>query len=192
SSDHDLYDWIKQTYKQVRGPLAQWFSPWRYSHCDFYQFYKRYEVEPSKEDFPPNDEYNYDFVPRPLHTASRPPSGPIWATDFRHNYYGCPHHCHSWHRHRYRKARWQSRDDIQRLPQRVFCINLDDGQREVFWGLYARETREYVWILAYGIFANVPGTIFFFLWLFGWGHSSDLQNAAVPLTFSTTLTILFL
>ncbi|KAM3413733.1 hypothetical protein BST61_g10421 [Cercospora zeina] len=161
--DDHFYDWIAQTYLKLRGPLARCLSPWRYDHCEFYQFYKRYEVEPSKQDFPPDDDRLYDFMPRPLERYRRPPHGPIMAKDFRHNYYRCPEYCHSWHGHRYRRVRCLSRDDIQTLPKRTYGIDLDDGRQELFWGLYAKEERSFAWILAYGVLINVPGMLFFLL-----------------------------
>ena len=80
---------------------------------------------------------------------------------------------------------------IARLPKRKTPLNMHDGNRELFWGIYARERRSIARVLAYGTLANVPGIVFFFLWLFRWDHASDLQNAAVPVGMSLSLTMLF-
>lgn len=54
-----------------------------------------------------------------------------------------------------------------------------------------RELRSAAVVLAHLALFNVPGVIFFFLWLFHWGHGSDLQNAAVLPMVSLSLTFGF-
>ena len=68
---------------------------------------------------------------------------------------------------------------------------MDDGQRERFWGLYARERICLAWVGAYALIANLPGMIFVFLWLFQWHHSVDLQGASTLAQISVALSIGF-
>lgn len=68
---------------------------------------------------------------------------------------------------------------------------MDDGEREYFYGLYARERRSFFRVMIYMSLCNVPGVVFFFLWLFKWGHDSDLQNASIPVMLSLSFTLGF-
>lgn len=68
---------------------------------------------------------------------------------------------------------------------------MDDRAREFFWGLRVQECRSAAMVGAYFGLANLPGIIFFFLWLFYWKHGSDLQNASVPPLFSLSITLAF-
>ena len=67
---------------------------------------------------------------------------------------------------------------------------MQNGVRETFWGVYARERRSAARVSIYGLLANSPGIVFF-LWLFQWKHESDLQNGTVPVGLSLSLTMLF-
>jgi fatty acid desaturase len=82
-------------------------------------------------------------------------------------------------------------DAVQKLPKRKAALELQDGKRGFFWGLLIREKRSDLVISLYVLLFNIPGLVFFFLWLFVWGHDSDLQNAAVPVLTSLSLTIGF-
>ena len=68
---------------------------------------------------------------------------------------------------------------------------MDDRLTELFYGLYAKERRSFARVAVYACLCNLPGVIFFFLWLFRWGHDADLQNASVPLTLWLSLTLGF-
>lgn len=80
---------------------------------------------------------------------------------------------------------------LDAVPKRLVQINMDDGVDEYFFGLYAKEERSFFRVAAYACLCNLPGIIFFFLWLFQWGHGADLQGASVPLTLSLSLTLGF-
>lgn len=82
-------------------------------------------------------------------------------------------------------------DAIEALPKLKTAIELEDGKRELFWGLLVKEKRSDLMVLIYMTIFNIPSLLFFFLWLFLWGHDSDLQNASVPALTSMSLTIGF-
>lgn len=63
----------------------------------------------------------------------------------------------------------------------------EDQDVEVFWGLVAREQRSAFRVIVYILLSFTPSLWFMFQWLFGWGHDEDLQDATVPLMFSTTM-----
>ena len=83
------------------------------------------------------------------------------------------------------------KEAIKALPKRRMALEMEDGKRELFWGLLVRERRSGAILFAYICLFNLPGVVFFFLWLFYWGHGSDLQNASVPSLTSLSLPIGF-
>ena len=78
------------------------------------------------------------------------------------------------------------------MPKKKHEICLDSGHSEIFWGLLAVERRSTAYLLAYCVLCNSPGIIFFFLWLFQWKHAADLQDGAIPIQLSLSLTLGFL
>jgi hypothetical protein len=168
---------------------------------------------PLQISFPADANPDYDFVPRPLDTE--PPEGPITKEDFYDRFYhndnasppnptgknpftrcnACP--CYTWTQHQSSQlgsmpsTTTTESQSLSVLPKRKLPLQLHDGKREVFWGLYIRERRCFAWVVAYGCLCNLPGVLFFFLWLFAWGHQADLQNAAVPVQLSLSLTVCF-
>ena len=84
-----------------------------------------------------------------------------------------------------------AREALEAVPKRHTQVNMDDGLTELFYGLYAKERRSFVRVAVYACLCNLPGVVFFFLWLFQWGHGADLQSASVPLTLSLSLTLGF-
>jgi hypothetical protein len=50
---------------------------------------------------------------------------------------------------------------------------------ELFWGLHAVERISVLKTAAYHLIVLLPSFIFWFLWLFDWGRSGDLQNGSV-------------
>jgi hypothetical protein len=131
----------------------------------------------------------YNCIPTP--PGRRPPKGPgpVSPGEFRDRFQNC-YACHSWHRHRH-NVLFSTNDDsvLKALPKRIEELEMQDGKREDFWGIYAKERRCFGWVAAYAIMANAPGVIFFFLWLFQWGHESDLQGASVPVMISLSLSL---
>jgi len=80
---------------------------------------------------------------------------------------------------------------LKALPKRKQVLEMGDGKREYFWGIYAKERRCFRWVAAYAVLANVPGLVFVFLWLFQWKHASDLQGATVLAQVSIALSVAF-
>nr|POF02944.1 hypothetical protein CFP56_78927 [Quercus suber] len=148
---------------------------------------------PIEIDFPRDDNSEYDFFPCPLESASRPPHGPISVGEFRDHFYRSYYPCHTWYRYQHRRRLFGQVNTtaIESLPKRKQELEMHDGKREIFWGIYARERRCFAWMLGYVFLCNLPGLLFFFLWLFQWEHASDLQNVAVPVGLSLSLTISF-
>lgn len=134
--------------------------------------------------YPGDNERAYEFNPRPIE-----PSPPVSPHEFQHHFYA-----QSWHRVvtralRRRKGKRSSKPastDIvsHLLPKRHSQLDKDANVREVFWGLYAVERRSALMATAYSLLFSLPSIYFFFAWLFQWGHSGDLQSAAVPLSIS--------
>jgi hypothetical protein len=85
----------------------------------------------------------------------------------------------------------RDKNAIKVLPKRQISLEMRDGKRDDFWGLMVRERLSWPMVSTYiGLF-NLPSIVFFFLWIFYWGHDSDLQNASVVPIFSLTLTVAF-
>lgn len=186
---------MKREYNRARGWLRLYFSMWQYDHCEFVQF-KKYGYSRGarlKVAFPEQGDVEYDFAPRVQNPA--PPDGPVSSDEFRDHYYlpDCPS-LYSWRRYHLRfRGHFMkiAREALEAVPKRHTQVNMDDGLTELFYGLYAKERRSFVRVAVYACLCNLPGVVFFFLWLFHWGHGADLQNASVPLTLSLSLTLGF-
>jgi hypothetical protein len=195
----EFFSFIKSRYNETRGWFRLWFSTWIYDHCDFFLFQK-HGINSSARlgiGFPHYTDLGYDFEPRPPEYL--PPHGPITHDEFNFHYYYdlCPSYI-SW-------KRWfttsyftssgpsvASRTALDAVPKRTTELNKEDGKRELFYGLYAKEARSAFRVVMYISLCNLPGVILFFLWLFQWGHGSDLQGAAVAVNLSLSLTMGFL
>lgn len=199
-TDMEFFASIKSQYNDTRGWCRLWFSTWTYDHCDFFLFQK-HSINSSARlriGYPDAADPIYDFSPRPPEYL--PPDGPISHDEFNFHYYYhdlCPSYF-SW-------TRWfaasyftntgpstASRTALDAVPKRKSELKKEDGKRELFYGLYAREARSALRVVVYISLCNVPGVVFFFLWLYRWGHGSDLQGAAVLVNFSLSLTLGFL
>ena len=62
-----------------------------------------------------------------------------------------------------------------------------EWQAREIYGLYAKEARSALRVAIHMSVCCLPGVMFFFLWLYRWGHGADLQGAAVPVQLSLTL-----
>jgi hypothetical protein len=198
-TDMEFFNKIKSEYNEARGWCRLWFSTWTYDYCDFF-FFQKHGINSSARlriGFPDAADSSYAFSPRPPQYL--PPNGPISHDEFNfHCYYDlCPSYV-SW-------KRWfaypnfantgsstVSRTALDAVPKRTRELKKEDGKRELFYGLYAREARSALRVVVYISLCNVPGLVFFFLWLCQWGHGSDLQGAAVLVNFSLSLTLGFL
>jgi hypothetical protein len=139
--------------------------------------------------FPKETDADYDFTPRPIDLA--PPDGPITRLEFNERFYACCERAHRWEhqQRRYLIPTPADTDAVSMLPKRKAALEMEDGKREKYWGLLVREKRSDFMILTYVVLFNVPGLVFFFMWLFPWGHASDLQNASVPSLTTLSLTV---
>jgi len=63
--------------------------------------------------------------------------------------------------------------------------------RDFFWGIIAKERISFFTVAFYHIIVLLPPFVFWFSWLFLWGHSGDLQNASVPFLSALGLLSLF-
>lgn len=77
-------------------------------------------------------------------------------------------------------------DAVERIPQKKDLVSVSAEGRPQFYGIVARETKSALTMVVYVLISSVPGTIFFFLWLFKWGHG-NLQDASVLLMLSFSL-----
>ena len=197
--DVALFEAIKSTYNRKRGFMRCWFSVWIYDHCDFYEFQKDGVglFSLCGCGFPDAKDFSYDFEPRPHKRL--PPDGPVSAAEFRDRY----HHPHGawgllstvWHPRalsRNKGLEAASKEALNSLPKRKEKLEMDSRTRERFFGLLAVETFSYSRLLTYLFALNAPSVVFMILWLSVWGHSGDLQNAAVPLFITLTLSGMFI
>ncbi|USW54890.1 hypothetical protein Slin15195_G082090 [Septoria linicola] len=197
-TDRECFSKLREQYLSARGFLRQWFSIWRFDHCELYQF-RKYAIgtgEPAKLDYPLETDSKYDFNPKPI--SPGPPIGPIAEREFRDYFYKHCEPCNfvnrSWKRliqHRILNTPIHN-SAIQVLPKRLSELHFDDGNREAFGGLYAIERISFAWVAAYFCLVNAPSVVYFFLWLFYWRHDSDVQGASVPVSLSLTLTAMFI
>lgn len=80
----------------------------------------------------------------------------------------------------------------QALPKRTQPIKLETAHPEVFFGLYAREKRSFFGFCVWFFVLLLAPALFFFLWLYCFGKSSELPIAAVPLSITLpSLALLF-
>ena len=194
-SDLQFFARLKVEYNKARGWPRLWFSMWQYKYSEFVVFHK-YGVRRGARlhiGFPRSNDQMYHFLPRK--PSPPPPNGPISREQFQDHYYldHCPS-MHEWRRYQlgYRgHFNKVNRVALDAVPKRLVQINMDDGVDEHFFGLYAKEERSFFRVAVYACLCNLPAVIFFFLWLFRWGHRADLQNALVPLTLSLSLTLGF-
>lgn len=140
--------------------------------------------------FPAELDDLYEFTPRP--PLPGPPDGPITEAEFRDHFYNSKARHHTWTRAQ--KCRFFGTDcsAVQSLPKRKEALELEDAKRGYFYGLYARERRCFAWVAGYFLACQVPSIVFFFLWLFQWEHTADLQGASVPASLSVALTCCWL
>lgn len=194
-SDVQLFAKMRTSYDKARGWPRLWFSMWQYKYSEFVLFHKYGVRRGARVDvaFPSEHDQMYQFLPRKPHPA--PPKGPITPEQFEDHYYN--DHCPCWYDWRRYQLSYRghfnkvNRVALDAVPKRIVRIDMDDGIDEHFYGLYAREERNFLRVVIYFCLFNLPGVVFFFLWLFHWYHGSDLQTASVPLTLSLSLTLGF-
>lgn len=193
-SDMEFFAMMKAAYNRARGWPRLWFSMWQYKYSEFVLFHKYGYRRGARVDigFPDDTDQMYHFLPRK--PSPPPPNGPISREQFFDHYYldQCPS-LYDWRRYQLSHRGYFNRVNrvaLDAVPKRLVRINMDDGVDEYFFGLYAKEERSFLHVGIYACLCNLPGVVFFFIWL--WRHDSDLQNASVPLTLSLSLTLSFI
>jgi hypothetical protein len=77
------------------------------------------------------------------------------------------------------------------MPKKLSQLEEVSSRREEFWCLYTQERLSFAWVVGYNLLFLLPMLVFFFLWLFGLKHDSDLQTAAVPFSMLVGLLAIF-
>lgn len=77
------------------------------------------------------------------------------------------------------------------LPKKKTELEEGGDNREIFWGVYAREMPSFRMVVIYNVICILPLLVFFFLWLFPLGHGAELESAAVPLSIMLGMLSLF-
>jgi hypothetical protein len=192
-TDIQFFNRIKSEYNAARGWFRLWFSTWRYHHCQFVKFQMtgiRIGARLNYDVFPAETDQLYDYMPKPLESIHRPPDGPISPDEFETHYYYqvCPSllSWERWHRRRMGLS-LVATGAFDAAPKRVVELDMESCGREEFYGLYAKEARSALRVAIHMSVCCCPGVIFFFLWLYQWGHGADVQGAAVPVQLSLTL-----
>ena len=93
--------------------------------------------------------------------------------------------------HKCRRPCRRSQEALNRIPKKTWKLEEGGDVREVFWGIHARERISFLMVTIYHCLVLLPPFIFWFLWLFWWKHSGDLQNASVPVFTAQGLISLF-
>lgn len=210
-------DNLRKRYRELRGFWCYWFSIYKFSHCDFFEFEKFNDknVASLQAGLPPDQHpytEDYYYEPRPAICNS-----PISPEEFRHIYYyrrptsivkvniwyqpfsmvaQAPFYWPRFFEKIPPLFQHQSQgnlpeDTVPRIPQRFRAV--EGSHREHIWGLHAREKVSAMMVLIYALLAFVPLLAFCFVYLFGLGDKQpDLQNATTPLTLSLTTFGLFI
>jgi hypothetical protein len=161
---------------------------WQYHHCEFYRFCK-YDVDQGvhlEPGFPSIDEKLYDFDRDPGLAFAH---GLIPAQQFHDRYYSCGDtywFSRLWPSH-HTQNHLPSKRALNSLPKRTQQVVMEDGECETFYRLLAIERRCRYRVVLYMILLNLVWLIFPPLWIFVWGHPSDLQNAFTPLQVALSL-----
>ncbi|KAH6714471.1 hypothetical protein BKA61DRAFT_482078, partial [Leptodontidium sp. MPI-SDFR-AT-0119] len=177
----DFFRELRQRYNDIRRFFRRWLSIWVYSHCDFYRCdkYEAHRYEPRREEFPDRKYHQeYQYEPNPMNLI--PPIGPH---EFYDRFHACYNPRSAFHfLHKCASFNKRTRDLLQLFPKSNSDLVEDSDKREPFWGIVARERPSIARLLLYNLACALPCLIFFFMWLFSWGHGGDLQNASVPLS----------
>jgi hypothetical protein len=124
---------------------------------------------------------------------------PIDAHEFFTNFYFCFRGGQK-HKHRlpfsrcYRQCRRHQAPvgAAECIPKRNRGIEQDDfDHRRGLWGLVAVERISFARVSVYHLLMLSGPFAFWFLWLYYWQNTTDLQNASVPLSVVCTLLSLF-
>jgi hypothetical protein len=208
---------LRSEYFRLRGFWRSRLSVWRYSHCDFYKVSQAYNLNfenllliyiqcekfdehdyapRQKDQYPDLSNEDYTYRPKPINDMP-----PISEHEFHKRFYSSNpfklFHGHPFHRYSKYKCnkvnrKGHCREILELLPKKLSQLDESSDQREFFWGIYAREVVCLRWVLFYNIICMLPLMwFFFFMWIFQWGHTSDLQDASMPITMMIGLLSVF-
>lgn len=215
----DFSNNLRRGYRQLRGFWRYWFSIYKFSHCDFFEFEKfcLLGISDIKKGLPPDEspyKEEYFYEPRPATSKT-----PISPKEFKHIYYyyrkTSAAEIDVWYKPftlmgqapfywpRFFKQLpplFQKQidgslptDTVPKIPQRLTRFDEPSNNRETFWGLHAREQISAMMVLLYALLAFMPSLAFCFVYWFGLGDKQpDMQNATTPLTISLTTFGLFM
>lgn len=134
-----------------------------------------------------------DDIHRPQYRYSQPPRA-ICEHVFYKRFYGrskpCKKHGLLFSRLRCTRSCRKSIPGVsilERIPKRIYGVE-DNLDEEILWGLAAVLKPTFFRVTVYSMLIFTPSIVFWFMWLFSWGHAGDLQNASIPLI--TTITVL--
>ena len=166
-NDAGLFREIRRQYRQLRGFLRYWLSPFIFSHCSFMKYTRFFtnELALIGEDLPVDPQYLYQ--PRPPGPHDDPP---ISAHEFRRRFYS--ESCNPCGRS----------EAIERIPKRTrrFQTHLHVDGREDMWGLQFELRPSFLRILLWQVVITAGGWALMVYWLMN--HRNDLQGAGVPIT----------
>ena len=181
--DDRFFEQLRAAYISAKGLLRRVFGIWIYSHCNFFKFEKfdEEEIAPCGPGIPAPDNKDYQYDPKPVKDMP-----PITRHEFKKRFYACHRRCLPAicgvrnPLHRCRKPCRYSPEAVNRLPKRSWPLEMGGDVRATFWGLYVVECISFFRVAAFHAIVIIPALVFWFMWLFYWGHSGDLQNASVP------------
>lgn len=165
-------------------PILRWKLGLMCFQCEKFD---EHEYAPRQKDqYPDIRNEDYTYYPKPINYMP-----PISEHEFYTRFYlfnpSKLLHRHPFHRYSNCKCNKVKRkghcgEILELLPKKLSQLDESSEQREFFWGIYAREVVCLWWVLFYNMLCMLPLMWFFFMWLFPWGHASDLQDASVPIT----------
>ena len=138
------------------------------------------EIISREDSIPSPDDLMYQYMPKPIEHMP-----PISEHEFRRRFYTCYYRCSLWKAmllnafHRCSTGCKQA-GVLSRIPKKTWRLEENGDAREFFWGILAVEGISFLMVSIYHLLILIPGLVFWFLWLFYWGHSGDLQNASIP------------
>ena len=168
--DNHFLDALRDRYREILGRWRYHFHPRTLEFCSFAKYIRSASGSVTKQlapELPEYDDDDYSYAPRAQ--KGEPYNPPIPA--------------HEWYHHLYkRRYRAGCRCALNCIPKRRRRFTFYDhaAGREHMWGLFA-EMRISAWrVLLWTLAITLGGWIFFVWWLAN--HSSDFQNAAVPVS----------
>lgn len=120
---------------------------------------------------------------------------PITPHEFKKRFDSCITHklhllCHKSCHCTHLKRKAHNAEIMDLLPKKLSHLDSGSDQREVFWGLYARQMILFRRILLYNVLCISPFMWFLLMWTLKW-EKGDFQNGSVLLMAMLSLLTLF-